>query len=96
MQQRTVRDVMPADVITVDHETPPADVAKTMTPTYDVSALAVVDDDDSVLGIITRADVLTGLQVRAPDRSSCAPSRRQRRCPTWTAQSAGQMMSAPP
>jgi CBS domain-containing protein len=43
MQQWTVRDVMTAEVITVDYDTPPADVVTTMT-TYDISALAVVDD----------------------------------------------------
>jgi CBS domain-containing protein len=94
MQQWTVRDVMTAEVITVDYDTPPADVVTTMT-TYDVSALAVVDDYDSVLGVITRTDVLTGLQVRAPGRGSRAPWRRPVVEPAWTARSADQMMSAP-
>jgi CBS domain-containing protein len=94
MQQWTVRDVMTAEVITVDYDTPPADVVTTMM-TYDVSALAVADEYDSVLGIITRTDVLTGLQVRTPGRSSLIPWRRPVAAPAWTAPSAGQMMSAP-
>ncbi|MGX6603979.1 CBS domain-containing protein [Micromonosporaceae bacterium Da 78-11] len=85
---------MTAEVLTVGYDSPPEDVVTTMT-TYDVSALAVVDGYDSVLGVITRTDVLAGVQMRVPDRRSRAPWRRPVVAPAWTARCAGQMMSAP-
>ena len=92
MRQWKVRDVMTAEVLTVDYDTPLDEVVTTMT-TYDVSALAVADVHDSVLGIITRTDVLRALEPPEPDQR-----RRWRRpavTPAFTARSAGQMMSAP-
>ncbi|HEX5200430.1 MAG TPA: CBS domain-containing protein [Actinoplanes sp.] len=94
MQQWTVRDVMTPQVLTVDYDTPPAEVIATMAR-YDVSALAVVDAYDSVLGIITRTDVLNGIAVAAPERARRAPWRRPAPTPAFTVRSAGEMMSAP-
>jgi CBS-domain-containing membrane protein len=94
MQQWTVREVMTTEVLSVDYDTAAAEVVTTMT-TYDVSALAVVDRYDRVLGVITRADLLKGIDVQAPVRRSWAPWRRPGVTPAWTARSAGQMMSAP-
>ena len=94
MQQWKVRDVMTTEVVTVDYDTPPAEIIDTMTR-YDVSALAVADTHDSVLGIITRTDVLRAIDVRQPDRR---PRKRWRRpvvAPAFIAHSAGEMMSAP-
>nr|WP_296065461.1 CBS domain-containing protein [uncultured Actinoplanes sp.] len=94
MQQSTVRDVMTTEVLTVDYDTPPAAVITTMT-TYDVSALAVVDGYDSVLGVITRTDVLNGIEMPQPDRRPRLPWRRPAATPVFTARTAGRMMSAP-
>jgi CBS-domain-containing membrane protein len=85
---------MTAEVLTVDYDTPPAEVVTTM-KTYDVSALAVADAYDSVLGIITRTDLLNAIEVREPDRRSRLPWRRPAATPAFTARSAGEMMSAP-
>src|SRR5690242_3303330 len=68
VQQWTVRDVLTPEVLTVDYDTPPAEVITTMTK-YDVSALAVVDSYDTVLGIITRTDVLNGLAAEAVEKA---------------------------
>ncbi|MEV6845730.1 CBS domain-containing protein [Actinoplanes sp. NPDC051411] len=84
MQQWTVREVMTPEVLTVDYDTPPAEVITTMT-TYDVSALAVADANDTVLGIITRTDVLNSIRVRGPDRRSRVPWRRPVATPAFTA-----------
>ncbi|GIF01043.1 CBS domain-containing protein [Paractinoplanes rishiriensis] len=94
MRQSTVRDVMTGEVLTVAYETPPADVITAMT-SYDVSAVAVVDRDDQVVGVVTRTDVLSNIDLRAPDRHSRLPWRRPIEGPAWTVHSAGQMMSAP-
>jgi CBS domain-containing protein len=94
MQQWTVQDVMTTEVLTVDYDIPPADVLTTMT-SYDVSALAVVDNHDSVLGVITRTDVLRSIELRAPDRRSRLSRRRPAVTLAWTVRSAGQMMNAP-
>jgi CBS domain-containing protein len=94
VQQWNVRDVMTTEVLTVDYDTPPAEVITTMTR-YDVSALAVADAYDSVLGIITRTDVLNAIEVRQPDPPPRLPWRRPLVTPAFTARSAGQMMSAP-
>ncbi|WP_433364806.1 CBS domain-containing protein [Actinoplanes sp. CA-142083] len=94
MQQWTVRDVMTPEVLTVGYDTPPAGVITTMTR-YDVSALAVVDRYDSVLGIITRTDVLSGIEAREPERRPRLPWRRPVTTPSFLARSAGEMMSAP-
>jgi len=94
MQQRKVRDVMTTEVLTVDYDTPPAEVITTMNR-YDVSALAVADSYDSVLGIITRTDVLNAIDVRQPDRRRRKPWRRPMATAAFTTRSAGQMMSAP-
>jgi len=94
VQQWKVRDVMTTEVLTVDYDTPPAEVVETMTR-HDVSALAVADAYDSVLGIITRTDVLNAIEVRPPDRQPRGRWRRPAVTPALTATSAGQMMSAP-
>jgi len=94
VQQWKVRDVMTTEVLTVDYDTPPAEVIETMTR-YDVSALAVADAYDSVLGIITRTDVLNAIEVRQPDRRPRGRWRRPVVRPAFTARSAGQMMNAP-
>src|SRR5689334_8919186 len=85
---------MTTEVLTVDYDTPPAEVIETMTR-YDVSALAVADAYDSVLGIITRTDVLNAIEVREPERRRRKRWRRPVETPAFTARSAGQMMSAP-
>jgi CBS domain-containing protein len=85
---------MTPEVLTVDYDAPPAEVVKTMTR-YDVSAVAVVDQYDSVLGIITRTDVLSGIEVRQPERRRHLPWQRPVTTPAFIARSAGEMMSAP-
>jgi CBS domain-containing protein len=94
MQPWTVRDVMTNEVLAVDYETPPAEVVKTMT-TFDVSAVAVVGEYDNVLGVVTRTDVLNGIDMRPAGRPSRLPWRRPVVTPAWIARSAGEMMSAP-
>ena len=94
MRQWTVRDVMTAEVLTMDYDTPPAEVVTMMT-THDVSAVAIVDDHDSVVGIVTRTDVLNSMEMRAGDGRSRVLRRRPGARPAWTARSGGQMMSAP-
>src|SRR3954451_22378458 len=85
---------MTTEALTLDYDTPPAEVIETMTR-YDVSALAVADAYDSVLGIITRTDVLNAIEVRPPDRRPRVRWRRRAVTPAFTATRAVQMMSAP-
>jgi CBS domain-containing protein len=94
MQPRTVRDVMTNEVLTVDYDAAPAEVVRTMTA-HDVSAVAVAGKYDNVLGVVTRTDVLAGLDVRSAVRPSRLPWRRPVVTPAWIARSAGEMMSAP-
>lgn len=94
MRPWKVRDVMTSEVLTVDYDTALAEVVNTLTA-YDVSAVAVVDEYDSVLGVVTRTDVLSSLRIRSASPAPRLPWRRPALTPTWTAHSAGQMMSAP-
>ncbi|WP_229070903.1 HPP family protein [Actinoplanes sp. DH11] len=89
-----MREVMTADVLTVAYDAAPADIVVAMI-SYDVSALAVVDEHDLVLGIVTRTDVLEAITMRAPDQRPRLPWRRPVVTPDWAVTSAGQMMSAP-
>jgi CBS domain-containing protein len=92
--QWTVRDAMTADVVTVTGDAAPADIITTMT-TYDVSAVAVIDEYDRVLGIITRTDVLNAVAFPTPQPRPRIPWRRIVPAPDWITTSAREMMRAP-
>jgi len=57
----TAGDVMAEDIITISADVDSAEAAKLM---YDneISHIPVVDDDDNLVGIITRTDIIKGIQ----------------------------------
>lgn len=77
MKQRTVKDVMTTEVVTVTADTPFAEIADTLTE-HRISAVPVIDDHRHVTGIVTEADLLRKQEFK-PDDTGRRPLRGRHR-----------------
>lgn len=77
MKQRTVKDVMTTQVVTVTEDTPFTEIADTLAE-HRISAVPVLDDDRHLTGIVTEADLLRKEQFK-PDDAGERPLRGRHR-----------------
>ncbi|HEX2356071.1 MAG TPA: CBS domain-containing protein [Micromonosporaceae bacterium] len=96
MSTRTVRDVMTADVITADPQTPYKEIVDRMAR-GGVSALPVVDERGHVVGVVSEADLLHKVELAGDEGHRHLFERRRRRAAREKAagDSAGEVMSRP-